>query len=122
MLDIIFTTDYELHGNGEGSPYSLMVEPTRRMMRSFERHGAKLTIMADVAEIGRFKDYAAVHGEDRFHAGMIEDQLREAVGCGHDVQLHVHPAYLGAVFENGRWGQNWTQSDLASIPTPKKNA
>ena len=115
MLDIIFTTDYELHGNGEGSPYSLMVEPTRRMMRSFERHGAKLTIMADVAEIGRFKDYAAVHGEDRFHAGMIEDQLREAVGCGHDVQLHVHPAYLGAVFENGRWGQNWAQSDLARL-------
>jgi len=115
MLDIIFTTDYEIHGNGEGSPYLLMVEPTRRMMRSFERYGAKLTIMADVAEIGRFKEYATAHGEDRFHAGMIEDQLREAVECRHDVQLHVHSGYLGAVFENGRWVQDWAQCDLPRL-------
>jgi hypothetical protein len=115
MLDVIFTLDYEIHGNGEGSPHLLMVEPTMRMMRSFERYGAKLTIMADVGEIGRFKEYAAVHGEDRFHAGLIEDQLREAVKCGHDVQLHVHSGYFGAVFENGRWLQDPVQRNLPGL-------
>lgn len=115
MLNVIFTTDYEIHGNGEGSPYLLMVEPTRRLMRSFEDYGAKLTIMADVAEIGRFKQYAAARGEDRFHAGEIEDQLREAVACGHDVQLHVHSGYFGARFENGRWVQNGAERDLPRL-------
>lgn len=115
MLNVILTLDYEIHGSGEGSPYTLMVEPTRRMMRSFERFGAKLTIMADVAEISQFKQHAATHGEDRFHAGMIEDQLREAVGHGHDVQLHIHSSYYGARCENNRWVQNWEQYDLARL-------
>ena len=52
---VIFTLDYEIHGNGHGSPRDLMVEPTERMMAQFDRHGAKLTVMADVAEILRFK-------------------------------------------------------------------
>ena len=54
MLNVIFTIDYEIHGNGEGSPHELMVEPTRRLLDLFEKYGAKLTIMADVAEILKF--------------------------------------------------------------------
>ena len=57
MLNVIFTLDYEIHGNGEGCPHELMVEPTRRLMDLFDEHGAKLTIMADVAEILKFKEY-----------------------------------------------------------------
>ena len=30
MLKAIFTLDYEIHGNGEGDPYALMVN-TRRL-------------------------------------------------------------------------------------------
>lgn len=115
MLDIIFTLDYEIHGNGEGSPRDLMVEPTGRMLRCFEDYGARLTIMADVAEIGRFREYAAAAGEDRFYGAAIEEQLRGAVARGHDVQLHVHSSYLGARFEDGRWVQDWTQYDLARL-------
>jgi hypothetical protein len=115
MLNIIFTLDYEIHGSGEGSPDALMVEPTRRLMRSMERHGAKLTIMAEVAEIAQFKRYAAVRGIDRFHAGMIEDQLREAVGRSHDVQLHIHPAYYGACWAEESLELNWTEYDLARL-------
>ena len=33
MLKIIFTLDYEIHGNGDGCPHELMVEPTDRMLR-----------------------------------------------------------------------------------------
>jgi hypothetical protein len=115
MLNLIFTLDYEIHGNGAGSPYTLMVEPTRRLMRILERHGAKLTIMAEVAEIAQFKRYAAVHGTDRFHAGMIEEQLREAVRRSHDVQLHIHPAYDGARWEGERLELNWAEYDLAGL-------
>ena len=56
MLRIIFTLDYEIHGNGDGSPLALMVEPTNRLFNLFDEYGAKLTIMADVAEILKFKE------------------------------------------------------------------
>ncbi len=62
-----FTFDYEIHGNGDGCPYELMVEPPSRMMELFERYGAKLTIMADVAEILKFREYRDQFGRDDYH-------------------------------------------------------
>ena len=91
MLKVIFTLDYEIHGNGDGCPYALMVEPTNRMMRQFEAYGAKLTIMADVAEILKFKEYKEEFGRDDYHYDAIAEQLRDAIRRGHDVQLHPTP-------------------------------
>ncbi|MGO8674289.1 MAG: hypothetical protein ACLQVX_00310, partial [Limisphaerales bacterium] len=62
MLSILFTLDYEIPGSGRGDPLKLMVEPTARLLDELERHGLKLTIMADVAEILRFKEYAEQSG------------------------------------------------------------
>jgi len=71
MLKIIFTSDHEIHGNGAGSPYGLMVEPTYRMLEQFEPFGAKLTIMADVAEILKFREYYQTTGQDIFSSRDI---------------------------------------------------
>ena len=90
---MLFTSDYEIHGNGHGSPRELMVETTDRMLRQFDRYGAKLTIMADVAEIMRFERYSTETGRDDFNSREIRHQLQRAVTSGHDVQLHIHPSY-----------------------------
>lgn len=121
MLNVIFTLDYEIHGNGEGCPYELMVEPTRRMLDFFEKYGAKLTIMSDVAEILKFKEYREKSGRDDYHYEAIADQLREAVRRGHDVQLHLHASYFNARHENGRWAQDWSEYDFASLPSARLN-
>jgi hypothetical protein len=118
-LQLIFTLDYEVHGNGEGCPRELMVEPTRRMLDQFDRHGARLTILADVAEILKFEEYAAATGRDDFHARAIADQLRDAVRRGHDVQLHLHSSWFNARCENGRWVQDWSEYDFARLPVER---
>ena len=56
MLSVIHTLDYEIHGNGDGCSHALMVEPTARLLDLFDQFGAKLTIMADVAEILKFRE------------------------------------------------------------------
>ena len=116
MFGNIFTLDYEIHGNGDGSPYELMVEPTERMLEQFNRYGAKLTIMADVAEIMKFKDYAQQTGSDLFHYQEIEKQLQTAIKDGHDVQLHIHPSYFNSRYENNKWFQDWSEYSLADLP------
>jgi hypothetical protein len=121
MLNVIFTLDYEIHGNGEGDPYALMVEPTRRMMDLFERYNAKLTIMADVAEILKFKEYRERTGRDDFHYEAIADQLRQAIQRGHDVQLHLHSSYFNATFNGSRWEQDWSEYNLARLPPERLN-
>ena len=121
MLKAVFTLDYEIHGNGQGCPRALMVETTARMLRQFDAHGARLTILADVAEILKFKEYAAKHGRDDYHYGEIAEQLRGAIRGGHDVQLHIHASYFNAKHENGGWAQDWSEYNFAGLPAERLN-
>lgn len=116
MLHLIFTLDYEIHGNGQGCPLALMVEPTERLLRLFDAYGAKLTVMADVAEILKFKEHKDTHGCDTYGYEAIVDQLRRAVAGGHDVQLHLHSSYFNARLSQGHWDQDWSEYDFASLP------
>lgn len=117
MYKVLFTSDYEIHGSGMGSPHALVVEPTDRMLDQLDRHGAKLTIMADAGELLKFKEWSETHSFDRFDWGAITDQLRRAVRTGHDVQLHVHSSYFNARWdeEASRWMQDWSEYDLTSL-------
>lgn len=115
MLDLIFTLDYEIHGNGDGSPYDLMVEPTNRLMDLLEKYGFKLTIHADVAEILCFKKYFEETGEDKFFYKDIEKQLQEAIKRGHDVQLHIHSSYFKSVYNGKSWEQCWDEYNMAAL-------
>lgn len=121
MLKAIFTLDYEIHGNGDGSPHALMVEPTARMLNLFDQYGAKLTIMADVAEILKFRQYRDEFGRDDYYYDEIVAQLKDAVRRGHDVQLHLHCSYFNARFENGRWLQDWTEYNFAGLSEERLN-
>lgn len=116
MLHVIFTVDYEIHGNGDGDPNGLMVEPTARMLRLLDEYGAKLTIMADVAEILRFKEYAERTGRDDYGYQAIAKQLLNAIANEHDVQLHIHSSYFNAVHDQDRWAQDWSEYDFAMLP------
>ncbi len=117
MYKVLFTSDYEIHGSGMGSPRELVVEPTTRMLDQFDRHGARLTIMADIGEILKFKEYAEQTGNDRFFFHDIRRQLERAVTTGHDVQLHVHSSYFNATWDEagGYWKQDFREYDLASL-------
>lgn len=113
---IIFTLDYEIHGNGDGCPYKLMVEPTNRLMDLLEKYGARLTIMADVAEILCFKSYLEKTGDDKFHYKDIESQLCDAIKRGHDVQLHVHSSYFKSEYNGQHWDQCIEEYNMAALP------
>lgn len=114
--NLIFTLDYEIHGNGDGNPMELMVEPTYRLMTLLEKYGQRVTIMADVAEILRFKRYAAETGQDDYHVGEIETQLCDAIKRGHDVQLHIHSSYFKAQYKNGAFDQCIEEYNMAALP------
>ncbi len=116
MLRVIFTLDYEIHGNGDGCPLKLMVEPTQRLLRLFDDYGAKLTIMADVAEILKFKEYKDEVGRDDYYYDAIVDQLRSPLPRGNDVQLHIHSSYFRAHHSQGCWHQDWSEYNFAGLP------
>jgi len=120
-LNLIFTLDYEIHGNGDGSPYDLMIEPTYRLLDLLEKYNTKLTIMADVAEILCFKEYYEKNGTDLFAYEKIVTQLQDAIKRGHDVQLHIHSSYFKARFDGKSWAQYWPEYNMASLQYERIN-
>jgi hypothetical protein len=119
---ILFTLDYEIHGNGYGCPRKLMVEPTRRLLAQLDRHGARLTVMADVAEILRFERHRDETGRDEFGFEDVRRQLEDAVREGHDVQLHIHPSYYKSRYDSGHLVQDYSAYDLARLPAAQLSA
>ena len=113
---LVFTLDYEIHGNGDGDPWKLMIEPTERLMKLLERYDQKLTIMADVGEILAFKRFKETTGKDLFHVTEIESQLQDAVRRGHDVQLHIHSSWFNARWDGNKWDQFIDEYNLAALP------
>lgn len=104
---LIFTTDYEIFGNGTGSVQNCVIEPTERMARILENHGATMTLFVDVCEYWAFeKEYAAGKMKEDW-AGMIKAQLQDLVQRGHDVQLHFHPQWLDYSFDGANWTLNF---------------
>lgn len=93
-----------------------MIEPTERLLRLCDEYGAKLTIMADVAEILKFKEYKDRFGRDDYYYDAIVEQLCHAIKGGHDVQLHLHSSYFKARYDNGRWVQDWSEYNFAGLP------
>lgn len=113
---LYFTLDYEIHGNGDGNPYKLLVEPTYRLMDLLEQYGQRLTIMADVAEILCFRHYQENTGKDDFRVAEIEQQLCDAIRRGHDVQLHIHSSYFKAQWNGTHFDQCIEEYNMAALP------
>jgi hypothetical protein len=114
---LLLTLDYEIFGNGSGDVRQHMVEPTERMARICERHEVPLTIFFEAEEYLAFRrnarDLEQALGYDP--ARLIREQVRSLVSRGHDLQLHLHPEWVNATFEHGRWILNRSKSTVDSL-------
>jgi len=115
MLVLIFSLDYEVYGNGEGDFEKLILEPTNQLLLLFNKYGAKLTIMAEVAEILTLNKY------EKFKPVVksINNQLKLALSKGHDVQLHIHPQWFNAKYKKGKWILDHNEYSLAHLSKEK---
>ena len=116
MIDLILSLDYEIFGNGAGDVMRDIIEPTNRLLDIFDSQGAKLTIMFEAAEYWAFKQM-----EDKLDLGYspakaMEEQAQDAIKRGHDVQLHLHPQWIGAELENCLWCVRMNQWCIADLP------
>jgi hypothetical protein len=118
MYHLILTLDYELRAGGCGDVRRLMIEPTAKLLDVCERHGAKVTIMLEVAELWAFEkpsnaEYKKFLGYDP--AVLVRQQLIDTVRRGHDVQLQVHPQWVQAQWESSHWNLDYAHYQLTDF-------
>ena len=90
-LQLVFTLDYEIFGDGSGSVEQEQCLPTDYLARLLELHGGRLTLFAETGQQIYFRAHAL---DDR--AAPVEAQMRALLARGHDVQLHIHPMWFFA--------------------------
>jgi len=124
-LKIILTVDYEVFGNGSGCVDRCVIDPSERMMQLCEKYNAKMTFFVDVCEYLAFKK---VKESNKFKDGFdpaqkIDEQLKDIVKRGHDVQLHLHPQWLDYKYlGNNNWKLNIKYWRLPNVKLLGENA
>lgn len=97
---ILLEDDWELKGNGLGNVAELQYLPTLFMMDLCEKLNIKMTFMVDVAQQLRFIDFQD-NPEVKVQKELWDSTVKLMKQRGFDVQLHLHPQWLDAKYENG---------------------
>ena len=95
--------DWELSGDGSGDPHELQFAPMRRLVEIYNSHGIRGSYNAEVLQQLTFRQLQGQHPELKALADEWDDSIRETFRQGHDVQLHIHPQWSSASYEDGKW-------------------
>jgi hypothetical protein len=111
MIECIFTLDYEIYGNGEGSLKELVYEPAERMKAIFKKWNVRFVAFIEVAELEMIKANNTDQAID-----LVKNQIREFYREGYELGLHLHPQWYNARCENGKWQLDYSEYNLCTLP------
>lgn len=111
MIECIFTIDYEIYGNGEGSLDELVYEPARKLKTIFDQVGAKIVVFVETAELEKIEAF-----ETDTAISKVRGQIRELYKQGHEIALHLHPQWCNARYYNGKWELDYREYNLCELP------
>lgn len=114
---ISLTVDYEIFGDGTGDVREHMLAPTESMARICEKFHVPLTVYFEVEEYLAFeREREALKKRFGYDpAAEIRDQIVKLARRGHDIQLHLHPEWVGCRLINGEWQLRPEQRTVDSL-------
>ena len=84
---ILYSADYELFlGGNYCDENEVLINPTNDLLNLFDNLNIPLTLFADVLSFLRYREQKLFGFPEN-----AENQLKDAIRRGHDVQSHVHP-------------------------------
>jgi peptidoglycan/xylan/chitin deacetylase (PgdA/CDA1 family) len=117
MIECVFTLDYEIYGNGEGSLRNLVLDPTRQLAELFREFEAPFVVFTEAMELAKMEEAKS----DPDTVG-VRTQLRELRATGHEIALHLHPWWANARYEGGQWRFDWSERSICKLPPDRVEA
>ncbi len=116
-IQLLLTDDWELRGDGSGDMRVLQFANIRKLIDIYERFNMRGTFIVEVMQQLRHLELGERHSELKTLAREWEEVVREVYSRGHDVQLHVHPQWLGARYVEGVWhlSRKWSILDYPAV-------
>lgn len=119
MNRYILTFDYELFGSGRGDVFKHLINPTKYILLILDQLNIKATFFIEQLEIDALiglKYHYDTSTQEYKNAVSIEEQLKEIALQGHDMQLHIHPQWHNAIYENKTWKLNFDWWRFSKLP------
>lgn len=110
MIDFIFTIDYEIYGNGDGSLRELILEPTRQLKTIFDQVGAKLVLFVEAAELEKIEE---AQSDSAIYD--VKSQLKDLHKEGHEIALHLHPQWYRGFYNDRKWELDYSEYNLCVL-------
>jgi len=110
MIECIFTIDYEIYGNGEGSLRELVYEPAEKLAEIFRKHNARFVVFVEAAELEMIEFRQTDSGID-----PVKQQVRDLYEQGFELGLHLHPQWYNAQYTNGAWSLDYSEYNMCVL-------
>jgi hypothetical protein len=110
MIEVIFTLDYEIYGNGEGSLKKQVYEPAEKLRTVFNKWNASFVAFIEVAEL----EMMELVGSDQA-IDMVGQQIKDLYKEGFELGLHIHPQWYNARWEQGQWKLDYSEYNLCNL-------
>ena len=111
MIEFVFTIDYEIYGNGEGSLNELIYEPMQQLQNIFDRAGAKLVVFVEAAELEIIE---ATNTDTAITE--VKKQINSLYNQRHEIALHLHPQWYNGKYINNKWELDNSEYNLCILP------
>jgi peptidoglycan/xylan/chitin deacetylase (PgdA/CDA1 family) len=103
---ILFTFDYELFlGRKSGKVTECLIAPTNRLLALLNDYQFKAVFFVDTVYMSRLKEAANIYPLADKDYKLLLKQLITIVRAGHEIQPHIHPHWLDAIYDekNNEW-------------------
>lgn len=110
MIECIFTIDYEIYGNGEGSLGELVFEPAEILRSIFRKWNARFVSFIEVSELEMIELEGADPAIDN-----VKKQIRDFYEEGFELGLHLHPQWYKGRYINGEWQLDYSEYNLCEL-------
>ncbi|ETX01437.1 MAG: hypothetical protein ETSY1_07385 [Candidatus Entotheonella factor] len=114
-IHLVLTDDWELFGDGSGNMRRIQFDTMKQLADLYDRFGLKGTFNVEVMQQLYHLDYGQRYPHLLALAHEWESLVQDIYARGHDVQLHVHPQWHQARYEDGQWSLNprWSILDYS---------
>lgn len=114
-IGLILTNDWEIFGDGSGDYFEIQHNPLLNLIEIMNDFDAKITIMAEVCQQFGYLSISDKYDWARKISDSWEEILKKVIMSGSDVQLHIHPQWLEAKYENDKWLLNMEKWAISSL-------
>jgi peptidoglycan/xylan/chitin deacetylase (PgdA/CDA1 family) len=122
---LLITFDYELFlGEHSGKVQECLISPTDQLLACLKKYAFKAVFFIDTSFILRLKEVASKHSLAKTDLEAIIGQLIRIVNNGHEIQPHIHPHWIDAVYNPDR--NEWCLKEMryysfASLPNERRS-